>query len=296
MHILITGGTGFIGTLLCHTLIGQGHLLTVLSRFPQASQQAVRFIQNLAELSDLNDVDAVINLAGEAIFDRFWTIEQKNTLRQSRLDITRQLVQLIQHSKTPPHTFLSASATGLYGNLPDFAKNYDEQTACSNDFAARLCLEWETAALDAESSKTRVCLLRTGMVLGANGGALQRMLPFYRLGLGGKIGHGKQHWSWISLHDHLRAILFLLEQPHARGAFNLVAPQSTTNTIFNQQLAKLLHRPAFFQIPAWLIKLILGERSQLLLDNQPLVPARLLSLGFEFHDETLENALRKALA
>lgn len=194
MHILITGGTGFIGTPLCHTLIGQGHLLTVLSRFPQASQQAVRFIQNLAELSDLNDVDAVINLAGEAIFDRFWTIEQKNTLRQSRLDITRQLVQLIQHSKTPPHTFLSASATGLYGNLPDFAKNYDEQTACSSDFAARLCLEWETAALDAESSKTRVCLLRTGMVLGANGGALQRMLPFYRLGLGGKIGHGKQHW------------------------------------------------------------------------------------------------------
>lgn len=295
MHILITGGTGFIGTPLCHTLIGQGHLLTVLSRFPQASQQAVRFIQNLAELSDLNDVDAVINLAGEAIFDRFWTIEQKNTLRQSRLDITRQLVQLIQHSKTPPHTFLSASATGLYGNLPDFAKNYDEQTACSNDFAARLCLEWETAALDAESSKTRVCLLRTGMILGANGGALQRMLPFYRLGLGGKIGHGKQHWSWISLHDHLRAILFLLEQPHARGAFNLVAPQSTTNAIFNQQLAKLLYRPAFCQTPAWLLKLILGERSQLLLDNQPLVPARLLSLGFEFHDETLENALRKAL-
>lgn len=296
MHILITGGTGFIGAPLCHTLIEQGHLLTVISRSPRSSQQAVRFIQNLAELSDLNDVDAVINLAGEAIFDRFWTPNQKAILRQSRLDITRHLVQLIQHSKTPPHTFLSASATGFYGDLTDFARNYDEQTACSNNFAAELCLEWETAALDAESSKTRVCLLRTGMVLGANGGALQRMLPFYRLGLGGKIGNGKQHWSWISLHDHLRAILFLLEQPHARGAFNLVAPQSTTNTIFNQQLAKLLHRPAFFQIPAWLIKLILGERSQLLLDNQPLVPARLLSLGFEFHDETLENALRKALA
>lgn len=282
MKILITGGTGFIGSALVQALVAQNHQLTLLSRQDKTNTQAVTFVQNFAKFQNLNEFDAVINLAGEPIFDKAWTKKQKTQLRQSRLEITQKLVELILKSENPPHTFLSGSATGFYGNLSDFAKNRDELTACGNNFAAQLCQEWEEIALKAQSEQTRVCLLRTGIVFDKNGGALKRMLPLYRLGLGGKLGNGKQHWSWISLADHIRAMLFLLENRQAQGAFNLVAPNAIRNSDFSQQLAQKLHRPAFFHAPAFLLKFILGERSQLLLDNQPLAPQKLTQLGFNF--------------
>lgn len=293
MHILLTGGTGFIGTALCQALIEQGHQLTVLSRQHKPHTQAVKFIQNFANWTNLNAFDAVINLAGEPIFDKAWSNKQKQTLRQSRLAITSQLVELCRQSENPPHTFLSGSATGYYGNLPDFAQKYDEQTACHSTFAAQLCQEWENLALQAQSQKTRVCLLRTGMVFDQAGGALKRILPLYRLGLGGKIGTGKQHWAWISLYDQIQAILFLLHTPTAQGAFNLVSPQSIRQYQFNQFLAQAVSRPAFFSTPRWMIKLILGERSELLLDNQPLIPQKLLQLGFQFRDYNFETWLNE---
>lgn len=293
MHTLLTGGTGFIGTALCQALIEQGHQLTVLSRQHKPHTQAVKFIQNFANWTNLNAFDAVINLAGEPIFDKAWSNKQKQTLRQSRLAITSQLVELCRQSENPPHTFLSGSATGYYGNLPDFAQKYDEQTACANHFAARLCHDWEQTALQAQSPQTRVCLLRTGIVLAESGGALQRMLPLYRWGLGGKLGSGKQQWAWISLHDQIQAILFLLEHRQAQGAFNLVAPHSVSNAEFNQLLGKALHRPTFCSVPEILLKIVLGERSQLLLDNQPLVPNALLALGFQFADAHLADFLNR---
>lgn len=289
MNIFITGGTGFIGTALCHALIQQGHQLTILTRQQKPSQQAVTYCQNLANIENFNQFDAVINLAGEPIFDKAWTAKQKQTLLQSRLNITEQLVARIQASSTPPHTFISGSATGYYGDLP-FAKNYDELTACGNEFPAQLCQQWEASALKAQSEKTRVCLIRTGIVLAKQGGALKQMLPLYRLGLGGKLGSGKQHWAWISLNDEIRAILFLLNHSTCQGAFNLVAPQSITNENFNKTLAKMLGRPAFFNVPAFILKCLLGERSQLLLDNQPLVPKHLTDMGFVFED-SLEKVL-----
>lgn len=282
MNIFITGGTGFIGSELCKALLQQGHHLTILSRQIKQNTQAVTFVQNFTALDNLNSFDVIINLAGEPIFSKAWTEKQKVKLRQSRLEITQKLTELILKSENPPHTFLSGSATGFYGNLPDFAKNCNELTGCGDNFAAKLCFEWEQIALKAQSANTRVCLLRTGIVLDKNGGALKQMLPLYRLGLAGKLGSGKQHWAWITLEDHIRAILFLLNNQQAQGAFNLVSPEPVSNAEFNRELAKALNRPAFFHAPEFALKLILGERSQLLLDNQPLIPQKLTILGFSF--------------
>ncbi|KAE9532850.1 epimerase [Ursidibacter arcticus] len=290
MHIFITGGTGFIGEALCQALIKREHKLTVLTRRQLVDQQAVRYCQSLADFQDLNQFDAVINLAGEPIFDKPWTEQQKQKLLSSRLTITKQLVELFHKSEQPPHTFISGSATGFYGNL-SFTKKYDEQTACGTQFPALLCKEWEETALHSQSSQTRVCLLRTGIVLDQAGGALQKILPIYKLGLGGKLGNGKQHWAWIARDDHIRAILFLLNNKQSHGAYNLVAPNSISNADFNQQLAKALKRPAFFSVPSFLLTLGLGERSQLLLDNQPLIPQKLLDEGFKFQYHTLGEYL-----
>lgn len=292
MKILLTGGTGFIGSALSQQLTTQGHRLVILSRQAKTDTQAVKFIQNFANLSNLNDIDAIINLAGEPIFDKAWTNSQKAELRRSRLEITAKLVELCLNSDNPPHTFLSGSATGYYGNMPDFAKNCDETTACGAGFTAELCYEWEQTALRAQSEKTRVCLLRTGIVLDKQGGALKRMLPLYRFGLGGKLGRGQQHWAWISLRDQLRAIQFLLENPQAQGAFNLVAPTPLRNETFNRQLADTLNRPAFFHAPQFALKMLLGERAKLLLDNQPLAPQKLLMAGFRFANPTFELLLK----
>ncbi|QLB21185.1 TIGR01777 family protein [Vespertiliibacter pulmonis] len=288
MHIFITGGTGFIGQALCQTLISKGHTLTVLTRQTKTSTQAVNFVSNFTHLDNF---DAVINLAGEPIFAHRWTTKQKQKLVDSRLNLTKKIVNIIQQSNNPPAVFLSASATGIYGNLSKFAEICEALTACDPSFPAQLCQKWEKEALKAQNKHTRVCLLRTGIVLDKSGSALKQMLPLYRLGLGGKLGSGKQHWAWIALEDEIRAICFLLENSNSKGAYNLVAPHSVSNAEFNHRLAKQLHRPAFFAVPQWLLKLVLGERSQLLLDNQPLVPQKLLNEGFTFNYPNLSDLL-----
>lgn len=287
MNIFITGGTGFIGKALCSALLEQGHQLTVLTRHPD-QQPALQGVTFVAKSAKLDGFDAVINLAGEPIFTRRWTPAQKQKLVASRVDLTQQLVEQIRQSPNPPKVLISGSATGFYGNL-DFAENSEDLTPCGNQFPAPLCQQWENAAWQAQSDQTRVCVIRTGIVLGENGGALQQMLPLYRLGLGGKLGAGKQHWAWISLQDQVRAILFLLANPECQGAYNLVAPQSATNAEFNQKLAQKLKRPAFCHVPKWALRLALDERAQLLLDNQPLVPQRLLQAGFEFKHNSLAD-------
>ncbi|OOR98473.1 TIGR01777 family protein [Haemophilus paracuniculus] len=279
-RILITGGTGFIGKALVEKLLAKGDQITILSRQNLVSDQ-VRYIQNLNQFKNLNEFDAVINLAGEPIFAKRWTAKQKAILRSSRIDLTAQLADLIEKSDNPPKVFLSGSATGFYGDLPQSAKFFDEQTACGTGFAASLCHEWEQTALRV-ASETRVCLLRTGLVMDKSGGALKAMLPLYRWGLGGKLGSGEQHWAWIALADYLQAVEFLLENAQCEGAFNLAAPHPATNAEFNRLLAHQLNRPAFCHAPAFALKLLLGERSQLLLNNQSLVPQRLLEQGFIF--------------
>lgn len=293
MNILLTGGTGFIGRALTQALLDEGHSLTLLTRqiAPKDFLQAVKFCQNLADFTHLNNFDAVINLAGEPIFDNQWTNAQKQILQQSRLDLTRKLADLIRKSDNPPHTFISGSATGYYGDLPPSANFYDETTACGANFTAQLCQQWEAEASKAKNENTRVCLVRTGLVIDETGGALKRMLPLYRANLAGKLGSGKQYWAWIALQDHIQAVIFLLKNAKCQGAFNLVAPTPVTNAEFNQKLAQQLRRCAIFHVPAWALQFTLGERSQILLDNQPLVPKKLIENGFIFQQTLLDLCL-----
>ncbi|WP_109078683.1 TIGR01777 family oxidoreductase [Aggregatibacter kilianii] len=281
MKILITGATGFIGSALIPSLLAQKHQVTALVRNPAKAQKhlpaAVELINTLDYFQHFNQFDAVINLAGEPIFDHRWTAKQKVRLESSRVSLTEKLAQLINRSDTPPQCFISGSATGYYGDCGE--QLIDENTPPADNFAARLCQQWEATALKAN---TRVCLVRTGIVLGTQGGALARMLPLYRCGLGGKLGSGKQFWGWIALADMVRGILFLLNNPNCHGAFNFVAPHAVRNAEFNTLLGDALHRPHFASVPAFMLKLLLGERAGLLLDSQNLVPQHLLAQGFQF--------------
>ncbi|GAL08115.1 cell division inhibitor [Photobacterium aphoticum] len=255
MKILVTGGTGFIGAALIHQL--RDHDITVLSRDPAKASlslgEPVKAITTLDQLENLNDFDAVINLAGEPIINKRWTARQKDTICRSRWGITQQLVDKIKASEKPPHTFISGSAVGIYGNQHD--KVIDEDFAIEHvsrhDFAHHVCQRWEHIASDAASEATRVCLLRTGIVLGRHGGALAKMLLPYQFGLGGPIGSGKQYTPWIHLDDMVNAIVFLLNTPSADGAFNMTAPEPVTNKVFSQALAHALHRPHFLFTPAF---------------------------------------------
>lgn len=283
MNIFLTGGTGFIGRALVKALQAEGHSLTLLTRDETRARallaaENLRFCTNLNRIADFSEFDAVINLAGEPIFEKRWDYAQKQRLTDSRVNLTEALATRIRQSQTPPAVLISGSATGFYGNLTQIS---DETAPAAHNFAATLCQAWEAAALSVQDH-TRVCLLRTGIVLDPSGGALQKMLPLYRLGLGGKLGCGEQHWAWIALQDQVNAIRFLLHQSHCQGAFNLVAPTLTTQAAFNQQLAAALKRPAFCNVPRVVLKTLLGERATLLLDNQPLLPKNLQQAGFNF--------------
>lgn len=290
MKILITGGTGLIGSALIAKLLENNHHICALTRFIKQGQfpRQVEQIDTLESFKNLNDFDAVISLAGEPIFSSRWTITQKTKLLESRINLTQKLTALINQSDSPPHTFISGSATGYYGDQQD--QWLTETSTSGTQFPAQLCQLWEKVAIEA---KTRVCLLRTGMVFSLNGGALHKMLPLYRCGLGGKLGNGKQYWAWISLQDMINGILFLLDNSQCQGEFNLCAPYPITNQDFNQQLGKFLKRPYFMHVPAIILKLILGERAQLLLDSQRCTPEKLLNAGFQFSHPTFKEYLNK---
>lgn len=293
MNILLTGGTGLIGSALVTHWHNQ-HQLWVLSR---DSHKAEKRLGNkakvISELSavDFNQLDAVINLAGEPIADKRWTAQQKQRLCQSRWQLTEQLVQAINAADTPPSVLISGSAIGIYGRQ-DASLIHEDFSHYHSEFTHLLCQRWEQIALQAQSDKTRVCLLRTGIVLSAKGGALAKILPAFKLGLGGRIGSGEQYMSWIHLSDMLRLIEFLLLHPTLTGPFNATAPAPVTNTEFSQTLAKVLHRPAIFPVPAFVLKLLLGEMADLLLTGQRVLPANLVKAGFEFKFATLAPALQ----
>ncbi|MFC0309812.1 TIGR01777 family oxidoreductase [Gallibacterium trehalosifermentans] len=294
MNILITGGTGFIGKSLLKQLDNLGHQLTLVSRSPKKYSAQIPAnvitVSSLNHFSHLDDFDVVINLAGEPIFNHRWSEAQKQQLITSRLTTTQKLVDLINQSAQPPHTFISGSAIGYYGDHPQLMMT--EKMPAAEDFLGQLCKQWEEIALQANS---RVCLLRTGLVLGSYGGVLGRILPLYRHWLGGQLGDGKQFWSWISLPDMINAIIFLMDNPECRGAFNMVSPNPVTNQEFNQTLSRLMKRAAILHIPSFLLKTLLGERSCLLLNSQKVYPEKLLKAGFQFECPTLETTLSKIL-
>lgn len=293
MRIFITGGTGLIGSELAETLHSRGHRITVLTRNVKKAENKlgslVDFCPSLNSLESLDEYEAIINLAGESIAGGRWTKKRKALMENSRWTITQKLTELIKKSKTAPHTFISGSAIGYYGSQED--KILTENSKPEDEFPYRLCSRWEAFAKDAESSKTRVCLLRTGIVLSARGGMLPVMAFPFKLGLGSIMGTGKQYISWIHINDMVNAIIFLLENKKEKGAFNMTSPEPVDNEAFSKILAKSLHRPCWFRIPSGLISAIMGEASTLILDGQRAVPQRLLEAGYNFEYTDLKETM-----
>jgi uncharacterized protein (TIGR01777 family) len=292
MQILLTGGTGLIGRHLIPPLIETGHSITVVTRSPERARQLlaprVTLWQSLDEHHSLDGFDAVINLAGEPIADKRWSAAQKQRLCQSRWRITQRLVEMIHGSNQPPAIFLSGSAVGFYGDTGD--EVITEEDTPHNEFTHELCAKWEAIALQAQSLHTRVCLLRTGVVLAPDGGMLSKLLPLFRLGLGGPLGDGHQYLSWIHIEDMVNAILWLLDNP-LQGPFNMVAPYPVRNARFTQLLGEAVKRPAILRVPARVISLMMGESATLVLGGQNVLPRRLEQSGFGFRWFQLEDAL-----
>lgn len=297
MKILITGASGLIGRRLSETLLGQSHEITVLTRAPERAAKIlgpkIGLWRTLADKTSLDGFDAVINLAGEPIADKRWTKDQKHKLCDSRWQLTEKLAQLINASQQPPAVFISASAVGYYGDQGQAVVAEDEPP--NKQFTWQLCARWEALALAAESSKTRVCLLRTGVVLAEKGGALAKMALPFRAGLGGPIGDGDQYMPWIHIDDMVNGIIFLLNHETLNGPFNMVAPYPVRNDQFSAVLGEVLHRPAFIRVPAAVIRLLMGESAILVLGGQRAIPKRLEDAGFAFKYSELKPALEDVL-
>jgi uncharacterized protein len=291
MHYLITGGTGFIGASLVEMLLQSGHCVTVLSRNEGKKKSKHRTIGNLAEIKSDEKIDYIINLAGEPIAAKKWSAKQKKILLNSRIKITQQIVELIAKLNQKPAALISASAVGFYGSSDH--QELDEKSSHKAEFSHQLCEAWEGQALKAQNFGVRTCIIRLGIVLEKNGGALLKMLPAFKLGLGGKIASGKQFMSWVHREDALLAINFLINNPKLSGVFNVTAPNPVDNLEFSKTLAKTLHRPAFFHMPLFVVKILFGEMGEdLLASGQRVLPAKLLESGFEFKFKNLEDALK----
>ncbi|WP_241569244.1 TIGR01777 family oxidoreductase [Rosenbergiella collisarenosi] len=297
MNILMTGATGLIGRRLVEELQSQSHQLTILTRSPRRAAEyfgdQVTLWETLADQTSLDGFDGVINLAGEPIADKRWTPEQKKKLCDSRWQLTEKLASLITTSLKPPAVFISGSAVGYYGDQGE--EEVDEDHPANKEFSWQLCAQWEALALAAASEATRVCLLRTGVVLSSTGGALAKMVFPFRVGLGGPLGNGQQFMPWIHIEDMVRGIIFLLNHPDAKGAFNMVAPTPVRNAQFSRVLGEVLHRPTLFRVPASVIRLLMGESATLVLGGQRAVPKRLHEAGYVFGYQELKPALQDVL-
>jgi uncharacterized protein (TIGR01777 family) len=297
MKIIISGASGLVGSSLVPDLEKNGHTVTRLVRPPRRPARGEASWdpkKGDLEPSVLDGADAVINLNGRSIGNGRWNAKVKTELRQSRLDATNTIAAAIATCDNPPSLLINASAVGYYGDRGD--EVLDETSSSGTGFLADLSRDWEHAALAATSSRTRVVLLRLGMVV-ADGGALEKMLPPFKLGLGGPIGSGRQFWAWVGLADVLGVIRFALEKSPVSGPLNVVAPQETRCSDFTRTLGSVLGRPAFLPMPAFAARLALGEMGDaLLLASQRVRPRALEDMEYVFENPTLELAIRDALA
>ncbi|MCF6291744.1 MAG: TIGR01777 family oxidoreductase [Desulfobacterales bacterium] len=296
MRVFVTGGTGFIGAALVERLLARGDRVTILSRSRpcEPSRPGLAFVQGDpaeegAWQDEVGGHDAVVNLAGASIFRR-WTGAGRKLIHGSRVRATRNLITALAGTRGRPVVLVNGSAIGYYGSGED--EEFTEAAGVGTGFLARLVRDWEAAALAAEEYGVRVVLARFGVVLGPGGGALARMAPPFRLGLGAVFGSGRQWFSWIGLDDLISALVFLLEEPGVAGPVNCTAPFPVTNRELSQTLARVLHRPLFLPpVPAWLLQVFLGEAASLFLDGQRVVPERLIGHGFCFRSPRLDETL-----
>lgn len=297
MNVAITGASGLVGTALLNALGSDGHRIVRLVR-PGGTALAddVRWNPAVGELdlATLEDCDAVVNLAGASIGEGRWSEERKRTLHDSRVDSTRVLVSGLAKLNHKPRVLVSASAVGYYGDRGD--EVLSEASGPGNDFLAKLASEWEAEARKAEASGIRAVILRFGVILSAHGGALPRMLVPFRMGLGGRVGSGKQWMSWLTLGEAVDSIRYTIENAELRGPVNAVSPNPARNADFTRVLAHVLRRPALFPAPAFALRLVLGEMADaLLLSSQRVVPRKLEATGYSFRNPDLEAALQALL-
>ncbi len=293
MHILVTGGTGFIGCALVPALVGRGHDVTVLSRSMRGAENGVVYCQTLSEAR--LEIDAVINLAGASLAERRWTARYKREIVASRVDFTQKLVGGLTQLQNPPRVLISGSAVGFYGH--DSSAVFTEANGRGRGFSADLCAAWEQAAEGALGVIPQVSLLRLGVVFDRGGGALQEMLRSFQFGLQSWLGTGEQWLSWIHRADVVSAICHLLDHPTASGAFNLTAPEPVTHRAFSEAAARHLRTRLSAGVPKAVMRLLVGEMAdELLLNGQKVLPDRLMKGGFTFDHSDIDSALQSILS
>ncbi|MBZ0135740.1 MAG: TIGR01777 family oxidoreductase [Planctomycetes bacterium] len=288
MHVLVSGGTGFVGQRVIDHLLARNHAVTVISRAPASAEAVFGARVTACDYDSLPETfDAVVNLAG-ATLDKRWTTAQKQRILDSRVEITRKLISTAESRGAT--RFVSTSAVGYYGNRGD--ETLDEDSSPGTDFLSDVCVQWEKAA---KSDKLAVGIIRLGIVLHHSGGALGVMLPLFRWFLGGRLGSGHQYWPWIHLDDAAALYVFMLEGRH-EGVVSGTAPEPVTNREFTRKLAGAVHRPVSLPVPAFALRILYGEMADMLLNGQRAIPRRTLKLGFTFRHGDLPGALENALA
>ncbi|MFF4366060.1 TIGR01777 family oxidoreductase [Streptomyces sp. NPDC001594] len=296
MRIAITGASGLIGQALLRSLHTDGHETVRFVRRAPAAPDEARWDPRAGYVDPvgLRGCDAVVHLAGAGVGDHRWTDAYKKEIRDSRVLGTAALAGALAGMDGPPAVFVCGSAVGYYGDTGDRA--VDESAPAGTGFLPSVCVEWEAAAAPARDAGIRTVFARTGLVVAAEGGAWGRLFPVFRAGIGGRLGDGRQYWSYISMHDEIAALRFLAETPGLSGPFNLTAPEPLTNREVTAAMGRVLRRPTLCTVPAPVLRVVLGEFSQDVLGSQRVRPARLLEAGFTFAHPGIEEAIRAALA
>lgn len=301
MKIAIVGGSGFIGRNLAKALHRAGEEVIIFSRKNSLPQELMGLANmHLVSTSkpstkDLEGVDALVNLAGESVVGEKWTDKRKEALRTSRVDFTRSIVEELAKVKVKLKVFLQGSAIGFYGMYETGNPVFSEDAKSGEDFLAKLCVDWEEEANRMKEFGVRTVLIRTGIVLSPESGAMQQMLLPFKMFVGGPLGNGKQYMSWIHLADMIGAIQFLLANPKAEGAFNFTAPNPCSNEEFSTVLGKVMGRPSFMRVPSFPLIALYGEGAEVILKGQNVIPTKLTALNYQFQFPELKPALEDLL-